>query len=100
MTSFVSSRRTSATGYRPNAPDFHAKVQTNHDPFMNGSWFVWTLAWKSGAFGRYPVALVLRDETNDVIAGGNRQLVKYRRHLRVGGPGRGASAHSDRAVVP
>ena len=36
MTSFVSSRRTSATGYRPNAPAFHAKVQTNHDPFIHG----------------------------------------------------------------
>ena len=35
---------------------------------MNGSWFVSALAWNMGAFRRNPVALVLRDETNDVLA--------------------------------
>ena len=35
---------------------------------LKGSWFVSALAWNMGAFRRNPVALVLRNETNDVLA--------------------------------
>jgi hypothetical protein len=35
---------------------------------VNGSWFVSALAWNLRAFRRNPIALVLRDETNDFVA--------------------------------
>jgi hypothetical protein len=36
-------------------------------PGMNRSWLVSALAWNMGALGRNPIALILRDETNDVL---------------------------------
>jgi hypothetical protein len=35
---------------------------------VNRSWFISALAWNLGAFRRNPIALVLRDEPNDVLA--------------------------------
>jgi hypothetical protein len=35
-TLFVSSRKISATRFRPNVPKFHAKAETNYDPFIPG----------------------------------------------------------------
>jgi hypothetical protein len=37
-------------------------------PLLKGARFVSALARNTGAFGRNPVALVLRDETTDVLA--------------------------------
>ena len=46
-------------------------------PRLEGSWFVLALAWNMGAFGRNPAALVLRNETSDVLARVDHQFLKY-----------------------
>jgi hypothetical protein len=59
------SRMACATG-QSKSPGPLVELVIRLGPGMAGSWFAWALAPQMGAFRRNPVALMLRDEANDV----------------------------------